>query len=151
MLILQVMGLQVGFACTVTHGQRSPYHSPGQYKLSRRLPPQQLLPHNTEYSGHSPHTDKLSAIAHITPPHLRRESTNTPTPEFSIYSYSGGRNPFSFFFSFFPTLLLYMGCLRDIFISSHLCRNGAYHSAHDCAHSTNTIPPLRSVWVAATS
>ena len=107
MLILRVMGLQVGFACTVTRGQRSPYHSPGQYKLSRRLPPQQLLPHNTEYSGHSPHTDKLSVIAHITPPHLRRESTNTPTPEFSIYSYSGGRNPFFFLFFFFsdaPTL-----------------------------------------------
>ena len=55
------------------------------------------------------------------------------------------------FFSFFLTLLLYMGCLRDTFISSHLCHNGSYHSAHDRAHSTNTIPPLRSVWVAATS
>ena len=59
--------------------------------------------------------------------------------------------PLSFFLFFFLTLLLYMGCLRDTFISSHLCRNGAYHSAHDCAHSTNAIPPLRSVWVAATS
>ena len=126
MLILRVMGLQVGFACTVTHGQRSPYHSPGQYKLSRRLPPQQLLPHNTEYSGHSPHTDKLSVIAHITPPHLRRESTNTPTPEFSIYSYSGGRNPF--FFLFF----------RRSYSTWAVCEISSSH--HTCAAMAHITP-----------
>ena len=125
MLILRVMGLQVGFACTVTRGQRSPYHSPGQYKLSRRLPPQQLLPHKTEYSGHSPHTDTLSAIAHITPPHLRRESTNTPTPEFSIYSYSGGRNPF-FLFSFFPRCSYSTWADCEISSSHHTCATMAH-------------------------
>ena len=110
-----------------------------------------LIP-ETSYQGflHSPkwhcHTHAVDSWHIVLRPYFRA-TVSAHAPEEEVPPL------FSFFLSFFLflTLLLYMGCLRDIFISSHLCRNGAYHSAHDCAHSTNAIPPLRSVWVAATS